>query len=343
MGNHISNNSNSEKNILVTGGGGFLGNAIVKKLVERGDNVRSFSRGHYDSLEKAGVEQFHGDISNKPAVVAASKNVDIIFHTAAKPGVWGKYADFYETNVVGTQNIIDACKINDIPYLIHTSSPSVIFDGTDMEGVDESVPYPKTYHCDYPKTKAMAEKSVLEAAKDGLKTIILRPHLIWGPEDNHLVPRIISRAESIAQVGNGKNLVDTIYIDNAADAHIAAADSLIKKPELTGNLYFISQDKPLPLWDMVNAILMAGGKPIIRKSVPAGIALAIGTILEFIYKTLRLKGEPKMTRFVAKELATAHWFDISAAKQDLGYKPKISTEEGLDRLEKWLKRRTTEK
>ncbi|MDM8538532.1 NAD-dependent epimerase/dehydratase family protein, partial [Desulfobacterales bacterium HSG17] len=309
---------NAEK-IIVTGGGGFLGKAIVRRLVKKDRKVVSFSRRFYPELEKLGVEQIQGDISDKNAVEQAFKGVDLVFHTAAKPGVWGNYSVYYNTNVKGTINVVSACLKHKISRLIHTSSPSVVFDGTDMEGVNESVPCPSEFHAPYPQTKALAEQEVIKSTENGLKAIILRPHLIWGPEDNHLVPRIIKRYKSLRIVGTGKNLVDTIYIDNAADAHILAAEKLETNPELSGNIYFISQDEPIPLWDMVNAILKAGGKPCVTRSISQKTALTLGTILEFIYKFFNIKSEPRMTRFIAAELATAHWFDISAAKNDLGF------------------------
>ena len=323
--------------MLVTGGGGFLGSAIVRRLVERGDIVSSFSRGVYPELKSMGVALIQGDIRDKVSVGNAVDGMDVIFHVAAKPGVWGNYTDYFQTNVSGTQNVIDACRKYGVPILVYTSSPSVIFNGTHMEGVNESVPYPDKYHAHYPKTKALAEQAILEATNSSLRTMILRPHLIWGPRDNHLIPRIIARAKSLVRVGTGKNLVDTIYIDNAADAHILAADKLEKNPDLSRRIYFISQDEPVYLWDMVDDILKAGGLDPVKRSIPRWTAWLIGAIVEFLYKTFSIKGEPKMTRFLAEELATAHWFDISAAKKDLGYTPKVSTEEGLRRLEAWLR------
>jgi len=328
----------SARKVLVTGGGGFLGGAIVRRLVERGDKVRSFSRGLYPELESMGVEHIQGDIRDRISVENAVDGMDVIFHVAAKPGVWGNYTDYFQTNVSGTQNVIDACRKFGVPILVYTSSPSVIFNGTHMEGVNESVPYPDKYHAHYPKTKALAEKAILEATGSNLRTIILRPHLIWGPRDNHLVPRIIARAKSLVRVGTGKNLVDTIYIDNAADSHILAADKLGKNPDLSGRIYFISQDEPVYLWDMVNDILKAGGLDPVKRSIPRWAAWMIGAIVELVYKSLHIKNEPKLTRFLAEELATAHWFDIGAAKKDLGYAPNVSTEEGLRRLEAWLRR-----
>jgi len=325
------------ENILVTGGGGFLGKAIVKRLIKKGCRVSSFSRKSYPELDRLQVNQIKGDLCNSKAVEEACRGMDLVFHVAALPGVWGKYSDYYDTNVIGTENIITACRKHKVSRLIHTSSPSVVFNGKDMEGVHESVPHAARHTTHYPKTKALAEKAVLAASSGDLKVIILRPHLIWGPGDNHLVPRILDRAGRLRIVGNGKNIVDTIYIDNAALAHILAAEKLACNPDLSGRVYFISQDEPIFLWEMVNSILAAGGKKPITRKVPFRIAWIAGALLEFFYKTFRIDGEPMMTRFVANELSTSHWFDISAAKQDLDYVPEISTAQGLERLKKWLR------
>ena len=318
--------------ILVTGGGGFLGGAIVRELLCRSETVRTFSRRHYPGLEKLGVEQIRGDLTDPTAVEVACRGIEVVFHTAAKPGVWGDWSVYYDANVTGTRNVIQACRTCGVARLIHTSSPSVVFDGTDMEGVDETAPYPAAYHSPYPKTKAMAEQAVLAAAMEGMQAVVLRPHLIWGPGDPHLTPRILERAKRLRIVGTGHNRVDTIYIDNAAKAHTLAAEALRDHPELSGRIYFISQDDPIPLWDMVNAILAAGGKPPVRRTISRRRAAMIGSVLEWLFRILRLPGEPPMTRFVAEELAAAHWFDISAAKRDLGYRAEVTTEAGLKKL-----------
>jgi nucleoside-diphosphate-sugar epimerase len=285
-----------------------------------------------------GVEQVRGDLADADAVGRACQGVEAVFHTAARPGVWGTYDDFYRPNVVGTRSVIDACRRCGVRRLVYTSSPSVVFHGGDMEGVDESTPYPADYHAHYPRTKAMAEQMVVQAAAVGLQAVILRPHLIWGPGDPHITPRLIARARRLMRVGDGKNRVDTIYIDNAAHAHLLADVRLKASPELSGKIYFISQDEPVPLWKMINRILAAGGKPPVRKSLSPAAAYRLGAVLEIIYNAFGIRAEPPMTRFVARELATAHWFDITAAKRDLGYRPLVSLEEGLARLSAWLER-----
>ncbi len=327
------------ENVLVTGGGGFLGRAIVKQLLQKKIRVTSFSRTRYQALEQMGAEQIQGDLTDAQAVMAAVTGMDTVFHVAAKPGLWGSYESYYRVNVTGTRHVIDACRAQGVEKLVYTSSPSVVFNESHMENVDETVPYPDTYLAPYPKTKAMAEKLVRKAAEQGLLAIILRPHLIWGPEDNHLVPGIIKRAGNLKIVGPADDLVDTIYVDNAAWAHILAAEKLEQNPDLSGRIYFISQDEPVSKWQMANAFLKAAGLPPVKGHVSAGAAYAAGWFFEAVYKVLRIKKEPPMTRFAARELATSHWFDITRAKKDLGYYPKISTHEGLKRLEQYLSRK----
>ena len=323
---------------LVTGGGGFLGKAIVKRLRERGDEVCSFSRNPHPELTEMGVEHCRGELADAGAVKRAAEGCDIIFHVAAKAGVWGPYEEFYRANVLGTKHVIDACRLHGIKRLVYTSSPSVVFDGSDMEGVDESIPYPEHFEAFYPQTKAEAEQLVLQANDQTLATVALRPHLIWGPEDNHLVPRILARGAkgALLKLGSRECLVDTVYIDNAALAHLQAADHLAVGSVVAGKAYFLSQGEPLPIWDVVNRILDAGGLPPVTRIISPSLAYTIGAILEKVYGLLNLKGEPRMTRFVAKELSTSHWFDLSAARNDFGYQPEVTFDEGIERLREWL-------
>jgi len=325
---------------LVTGGGGFLGKAIVRRLLERGWEVRSLHRGDYPELAALGAEQIRGDLADVNAVNTATKGCDVVFHVAAKAAMWGRYREFHETNVVGTENVVSACRHNGVPKLVHTSTPSVIHSGGDIEGGDESLPYPEHYHAHYPRTKAVAERTVRAADSTELATVCLRPHLIWGPEDTNLVPQIVARARdgALRLVGDGTNRVDSVYIDNAAEAHVLACDRLESGSHCAGRVYFISNGEPLSLADLVNRILAAAGLPPVERSVPAWLAYGLGAVLEGVYGTLRLPGEPRMTRMIAEHLATAHWYDISAARNDLGYEPLVSIDEGMERLRAWFEK-----
>jgi nucleoside-diphosphate-sugar epimerase len=325
-------------NALVTGGGGFLGSAIVRLLVGRGARVRSLSRRRYTDLDDIGVEQVQGDVADPAAVERAAAGCDIVFHVAAKAGIAGRYRDYHAANVTGTENVLSACRKHGIARLVYTSSPSVVFDGRDMEGVNESVPYPRHHHAPYPATKATAERLVRAANGPGLATVALRPHLIWGPGDNHLVRRILAggRAGRLRRIGRGNPRIDSVFIDNAAEAHLLAADRLAPGAPVAGKVYFISNGEPMPTWELVNRILAAGGLPPVTRSVPYAVAWTAGAVLEAVYSVLWPDAEPPMTRFLAGELATSHWFDLSAARRELDYTPRVSVDEGLERLKRWL-------
>lgn len=323
---------------LVTGGGGFLGGVIVRQLLERGDSVRSFARGAYPELEKLGAQVVRGDLTQKDDLLAAVEGCDVVFHVAAKAGVWGSRRSFEDTNVEGTRNVIEACLQSGVSRLVYTSTPSVVSAGGNVEGVDESAPYPKRFEAEYPRTKAIAEKLVLDANGPNLSTVALRPHLIWGPGDTQFIPRLIARAKAgrLRLVGDGRSLVDVIYVDNAAEAHLLAADKLAPDSVVAGKAYFLSQGEPIAVADMINGLLKAAGLDPVTRSISPTTAEALGGLLEFVYAGLRIEREPPMTRFLARQLSTAHWFDISAAKRDLGYRPRVSTSEGLERLAKAL-------
>jgi nucleoside-diphosphate-sugar epimerase len=325
--------------ILVTGGSGFLGGAVVRRLVARGEAVRSLQRQDSPALRELGVDVVRADLADRDAVIQAAKGCDAVIHIAAKTGVWGPYADYYRANVLGTRNVLEACAANGIRRLVYTSTPSVIHAGGDVEGVDESVPLATHFETAYPATKADAERLILAANGPELGTVILRPHLIWGPDDPQLTARILARGKAgrLRLVGNGLKRIDSIYIDNAVDAHLLALDRVAPGAGCAGKAYFITQGEPMPQRDLINGILKAGGLPPCEKSISPKAAYAIGLVMEIIWRALNRQDEPLMTRFVAKQLATAHWYDISAAKRDLGYEPAISVTQGLQILEKSLR------
>ena len=326
---------------LVTGAGGFLGRYIAEMLIARGERVRGFARGDYPELKAAGIEMVRGDIRDGKQVADACEGVDAVFHVAAIAGIWGPWDQFHGINTIGTEHVIEACQEHRIPKLIFSSSPSVTFDGTDQNGVDESAPYPEKWLCHYPQTKALAEQAVLAANDDALMTCALRPHLIWGPRDQHLIPRLIDRAREgkLRIVGDGENKVDMIYVENAAMAHLQAADAMKPGASVCGRRYFISQDEPVNCWAWMNKILEIAGLGPITKRISFQAAWSIGHAMEMGYRLLRIHSEPRMTRFLAAQLATSHYFDISAAKRDIGYHPQISTEEGMRRLANSLSKR----
>lgn len=326
--------------VLVTGGGGFLGAAIVRSLLARGEQVTSISRHHHATLDGLNVREIQGDVSDPVAVGKAMQGCELVFHVAAKAGVWGSLNDYYQVNVEGTRNLIESCRKHQVKRLVFTSSPSVIFDGRDQDGWDESAVYPKKYLAHYPYTKALAEQLVIKANGSDLATVSLRPHLIWGPGDNHLVPRIVrsGRIGRIRMVGKPNKWVDSVYIDNAAEAHLLAGDLLSPGCAISGKNYFITNDEPMPMLNLINGILSAADVAPVERSIPAVLAYGLGFFLECYHRIFARDQEPVMTRFVARQLATSHYYDISAAKKDLRYIPKISIEEGFLKLRAELRK-----
>ena len=329
--------SATQKMILVTGAGGFLGREIAMQGLAKGYQVRGLARGHYPELEALGVDMFRGDLAEADVLLEAAKGCEAIFHVAAKAGAWGSTIEYERSNILGTENVIRACQIHQIPKLIYTSSPSVIHAGGDIEGADESLPYPNRFIADYPRTKAIAEQKVIAAQSDRLHVVSLRPHLIWGPGDRHLIPRLLDRAKKgrLRYLAPEK-LVDSVYIEDAARAHWNAFDQLQVGAACNGQCYFITQDEPWPIADLIEGILEAHGVFYSRKLISPKLAYKLGHLLELIYGLFRIEKEPMMTRFIAEQLSTAHWFSIEKAKRDLNYKPSRSIREALAELKSSL-------
>lgn len=320
---------------LVTGANGFLGSYLVEHLLERGYQVRAMMRRKDDLISGlGGVETVHSDVRNLETVDEACRDIDVVFHTAAISGIWGSWKNFHGVNTIGTRNVVEACIRNNVPKLVYTSSPSVTFTGDHQFNVNESAPYPKKWLCHYPHSKALAEQYVLESNDSSLMTCALRPHLIWGPRDHHLIPRLVARSKSkkLRRVGEGTNEIDCIYVENAAMAHAQAAEAMKKGSPVCGSAYFLSQGEPVNCWGWINDILELAGQPRVRKSISFSAAYRIGFALECYHDVFNIQTEPRMTRFLAAQLAKSHYFDISRAKRDFGYYPHVSIEEGMRRL-----------
>ena len=324
---------------LVTGGGGFLGAALARKLRERGDEVRVFGRGSYADLEALGLDCAKGSVVDYEALKAACDDRDVVFHVAAKVGLWGRYEDFHSVNVDGTRNVLRACQEQGIRKLVFTGSPSVVFHGGDIAGVDESIPYPEKFDSFYSRTKALSEQMVLAANHDRLSTVSLRPHLIWGPGDKSILPRVVSRQRSgrLFRIGDEDKLVDTIYIDDAVEAHVLAAIQLSPLSEISGKAYFLSGGDPRPIWEFMNMMLAAAGLGPVKKRIPKRLAYSLARACEGAWRAVGATSEPPLTKFLVDTLTTAHWFDISAAKRELGWQPRVRIEDGMSRLAHWIK------
>ncbi|MDH3653313.1 MAG: NAD-dependent epimerase/dehydratase family protein [Myxococcales bacterium] len=327
--------------ILVTGGGGFIGRSIVRALLDRGERVRVLCRGDYPLLRNWGVDLQRGDIRDQDVVAAAVEGCDGVFHNAAHIDLWGPYETFFDVNTLGTRHVIAGCKQHRVPKLVYTSTPSVVHSGDAVSGVDESAPYSSHFEAHYPATKALAEQEVLAANAGALSTVAIRPHLVWGPGDSSALPRLVARAKAgrLRMVGRPQQ-IDTTYIDNAVAAHLSAYDRLAPGSPVAGKAYFITQGEPLEGPTFINDMLDAVGLPPVTRVIPAPLARSAAAVAEAIWNTFKLQSEPPVTRFLVSQLSTAHWYDISAARRDLGYDPAVSYAEGMVRLKAWARSQT---
>lgn len=330
--------------VFITGASGFIGGKLAERLLNEGRPVRVLARRPLPALEKLGAKIIPGELHDATALRQGCERAGTVFHVAGRVGVWGPPADFFRVNVGGTANVIAACRATGVPRLIHTSSPSVVYSGGDLAGVDESAPLCTHAPSAYPTSKAEAERLVRAAHSSELATVSLRPHLVWGPGDKNLIPRILKLARQgrLKIIGTGRNKVDLTHLTNVVDAHLLAEQALSKSNLLGyscsgptavgGRAFFITNGEPVVLWEWINELLRGVGVPEITQRVSLNAAGFAGGCLEVLWRILPLKGEPPMTRFVAKEMATDHWFDISAARRDLGYAPRITMAAGTAEL-----------
>jgi nucleoside-diphosphate-sugar epimerase len=324
--------------VLVTGGGGFLGGWICRQLAARGDQPVAFQRSPAPMLSTLGIDVLCGDLLDSAAVMRAVQGCDAVIHCAAKAGAWGDWAVYRAINVDGTMHVIEACRKAGVRRLVYASSPSVVHGGGDIEGGDESLPLATAFKAAYPATKAEAERRVLAANDENLLTVALRPHLVWGPGDNHLLPRLCERADAGAlRLPGPDKLIDATYVENAAQAHLQALGALDTNPACRGRAYVISNGEPWTQARIISELLRCTGREARIRPISPALAYAAGAACEAAWSLLRKKSEPPVTRWSAEQLSTAHWNDISAARRDLRYEPEVSMPEGLRRLATWLR------
>jgi nucleoside-diphosphate-sugar epimerase len=316
--------------VLVTGAGSMLLGGVARALSSRGDEVICLQRREIIFESSLNIKVIQGDIRDADAVMNAAAGCDAIVHGAAMVGVVGKWNDFRDINVDGTRHVIHAAQAHNIQRLVYVSTPSVAHVGSSLVGCGATPAVLSHGRALYAQSKALAEIEALAANSDELGVVALRPHLVWGPGDTQLVGRIIERATTgkLAMVGNGAALIDSTYIDNAISAHVAALDAVSPKSICAGKAYVISNGEPRPVAELLQGICMAAGVPFSPKKVPYRLALAAGTLLEQLWPLLR-RTEPPLTRFVAEQLGTAHWFDSRPARHDLAWSPLVSIDEGF--------------
>lgn len=329
--------------VLVTGGSSLIGTGMIAALAARGDDVVALQRQRSEAVERVGALQRLGDIRDSAAVVEAMQGCDAIVHLAAKVGVVGQWEDYRSINVDGTRNVLAAARTTGIARLVHVSSPSVAHGGESIVGGLATPPVLGRRRSWYAESKAMAEIDALACASEDLGVVAVRPHLVWGPGDMQLVGRIVQRAASgrLALVGDGRALVDTTYIDNAVDALVAALDVVEPGSRCSGRAYVVANGEPRSIRELVAGICEAAQVPFAPRTVSLRVGATLGAVVERAWPLLRRDDEPPLTRFLAEQLGTAHWFDPRPTRDDLGWTPGVSIDAGLERLGDWYRTRCT--
>jgi nucleoside-diphosphate-sugar epimerase len=314
--------------VLVTGASGFLGRAVAAHLVASGHEVRTLQR------RPSGVDgatDVLGSITDRPSLTRAVEGADGVVHLAAKVSLTGPPQEFRAVNVEGTRSLLDAAGHAGVTRFVQVSSPSVAYAGAALAGVGAEPADPRRARGDYARTKAEGELLALARDSATLHVVAIRPHLVWGPGDTQLVARIVDRARRgrLPLLDGGTALIDTTYIDNAASGISAALD---RAPAAHGRAYILTNGEPRPVGDLLAGICLAAGVEPPRWSVPAWLGRTAGSAIERVWALAPGTDEPPMTRFLAEQLSTAHWFDQRDTRRALAWTPTVSIDEGLRRL-----------
>lgn len=323
--------------VLVTGGTSLLARTTAEALLGRGDEVVLLQRG----TSVVDAPQVRGDVRDPEVVHRAMQGCDAVVHAAAKVGIVGAWEDFRSINVDGTANVIAAARERGVSRVVHVSTPSVSHAGRSLIGAGADPAVTGRAHAHYAESKAIAERLALGAASDALPLVAIRPHLVWGPGDTQLVGRIVERARAgqLALVGGGTALIDTTYLDNAASALVAALDAAVPGAACVGRAYVIANGEPRPIRELIEGILAAAGVQVTPRDVPLRLATGVGAVVERVWRRAKPDEEPPLTRFLAEQLGTAHWFDPRPARDELAWHPTVSIDEGLRRLAAWYAHR----
>ncbi|MDR1312619.1 MAG: NAD-dependent epimerase/dehydratase family protein [Deltaproteobacteria bacterium] len=323
-----------EAPVLLTGATGYLGRRVLELLLESGYRVRALVRRPAPELEALGAETAPGDLGDEVSLDRAARGVSAVVHCAAKTGVWGPAEEYMSANFAGTLNMLEAARGAGARVFVHASSPSAVYDGRDLAGINEDYAALPPPRFPYARSKALAEREVLAAASPGFRTAALRPHLVWGPGDTHFLPRLVSlaRAGRLRLFKGASYTVDPTYIDDAARAHVLALRSLAASGRASGKAFFLGQGEPVDSRDFINRLLAAAGAPPVAVSVHPAVGRLFARVAEVAWKILARGGEPPLTYFTALQLTTSHYFDLSRARELLGYEPQVSQAEGMRRL-----------
>ena len=321
----------------MTGTGSLLLGGLASELLRRGDEVVCLQRRPAAFMGHQNAHEVLADICNSDAVALAAKGCDAIIHGAARVGVVGSQKEFYDTNVLGTENILRAAEQQSISRLVFVSTPSVAHTGASLVGAPAGRAEIGRSRSYYAESKAIAERTVLNARNSQLAVVAIRPHLVWGPGDTQLVGRIVERAKSgrLAVVGTGNALVDSTYIDNAISAHIAALDALHVGSSCDGNAYVVSNGEPRTVNELMRSMCESAGVPFEPRHLSLTLGIRLGSLVERLWPLMQ-SSEPPITRFIAEQLGTAHWFDQRVVHNDLKWAPSVTLDEGFKQLTQWF-------
>ncbi len=320
--------------VLVTGATGFVGSALAARLVTEGASVRGLTR-HPDAAPAIpGVHWVRGDLEDPGSLREATRGIDAVFHAGGMVGHFGHRPAYLRANVQGTKDLLAACREHQVRALIHTSTPSVIADGSDHFGVDESHPYSTRFASPYPESKALSEQLVLAAHRDDFRTIVVRPHMIWGPGRSQWVQGMVRRAarNALWQIGPGGNRIGMTFLDDCISAHLAAWQALTRDASVGGVPYFVHGGEPVVFWDWVAELSRACGLSPIRGQVPVGAAMALAHACDAAVVISRGRVHLPISAYLIAELTTEHYSDITRARTRLGYEPRVTMAEGLARI-----------
>ena len=319
--------------VLVTGASGMLGRATAQALVDRGDDVCVLQR----RPSGLGCREVLGDVADPAVVRKAVRGQDAVVHLAAKVDVVGAWSEYAHANIVGTRQVVDGCLDAGVGRLVHVSTPSVAHTGRPLVGEGAAPADPAGALGHYSRSKAIAEQLALAADSAALAVLVVRPHLVWGPGDTQLVERIVSRAEAgrLPLLGTGAALIDTTYVDNASAALVASVDAC---GPAHGQPLVVTNGEPRPVQEVLASLCRAAGVPPPRVRVPAWAARLAGTAVDAAWTIGRRRDTPPITRFLAEQLTTAHWFDQRHTRAVLRWRPEVDLDTGFDRLAQWYER-----
>lgn len=324
--------------ILVTGATGFLGGALARRLAARGDEVTALGRSpaQLAGLERAGIRPLRADLADAAAIRAACLGQELVFHCGALSSAWGPAEAFYRANVLGTRNVISGCEAGAVRRLVHVSTPSIYFRFETRLEVAEDAPLPSKAANEYARTKLLAEAEIDAAFARGLPVVTIRPRAIFGEGDNAILPRLIDRLQQgrLRIIGDGQNITDLTYVENVVDALLLCAEA---PADVLGKKYNLTNDEPLPLWPLIERLCAALGYAYPRRRISYPLALGLAGLLEGVSRLLPGQPEPLLTRYMVGVLAKSTTLDISAARRDLGYQPRVSVAEGFERFVRWWK------